>query len=687
LGWAKESVKNEFIKRGYAPEQAEVFARGAAAQLVQETGWDAGSKQVGQNNFFNIKETKTQKGDVEGKRAYDKAEGSNDVYAGYSTPEKGIAGYVDFLTKNPRYAKAGVFNAKTPEEYAAALQKAGFATDPNYAKNISSIMSGKSMNAAIDAYQKQAPSAAPGAAPIAPSAAPGAAPIAPSAAPGAAPAPGAPTTPLGDRAVAMKTTGAAVDLSGFRQFNKEEKESFSNLNTEFAGRVSDLAKRYKEATGNELGLGESGGGSKDSLYRSVETQQKLKEQYGANAAKAGYSAHGLGLAADLDQKAMEWAANTKDPTTGKSILESVGLARVAPNKKTGGVEKWHVTPQELGAEMGQNQKLLAIQNQFAGKGNGKLTGDEVLQQAGVQLDTISSAGKALAAQGQPGAAPTPSLGQVAQGVAAGVPAMLASQGVPGAAAVSGAISNVQQGGKTFAGNVESAIKSAADATGVPLSYMRTMAQIESSGDPTAHRTNSKYTGLYQFDEATAASVGVKDRNDAGQAALGAAKLAQKNIKSLKGYGIDVDINKNPELAYLAHQQGAKGAADIIKAAQTGGPVSDRLRKTMDANGGKGMNAAQFLEHWKKTYDKKAGQVGHQPGETDTAAPTTQTPTAPSITAAPTTPTAPAPTRVPISSGQMDTRRIDIDKKYRFVSSRFRFNTRNGRHRIASHGFG
>lgn len=96
---------------------------------------------------------------------------------------------------------------------------------------------------------------------------------------------------------------------------------------------------------------------------------------------------------------------------------------------------------------------------------------------------------------------------------------------------------------------------------------------------------------------------------------GAAKLAQKNIKSLAGYGIDVDINKNPELAYLAHQQGAKGAADIIKAAQTGGPVSERLRKTMDANGGKGMTPAQFLEHWKTTYNKKAGQVGHTVEET------------------------------------------------------------------------
>lgn len=157
LGWAKESVKSEFIKRGYSPEQAEIFSRGAAAQLVQETGWNAGSKQVGQNNFFNIKETKTQKGDVEGKIAYDKAEKQDDVYAGYSTPEKGIAAYVDFLTKNPRYAKAGLFESKSSEEYAQALQKASFATDPRYAKNISSIMNDKKLTASISAYQKQTP--------------------------------------------------------------------------------------------------------------------------------------------------------------------------------------------------------------------------------------------------------------------------------------------------------------------------------------------------------------------------------------------------------------------------------------------------------------------------------------------------------------------------------------------------
>lgn len=366
LGWAKENVKNEFIKRGYSPEQAEIFSKGAAAQLVQEVGWDAGKKQVGQNNFFNIKETSKIKGDVEGKRAYDKAEGSNDVYAGWSTPEKGIAGYVDFLTKNPRYAKAGVFDSNTPEEYAQSLQKAGFATDPNYAKNITSIMNGKKLNESISSYngmtqQQQQTTAPQQVKPL----------------------------PKDAKAVMMKG-GSQVDISGFKSFGKEEKESFSNLNTEFAGRIADLAKRYKEATGNDLGLGADGKGSKDSLYRSVETQKKLKEQYGANAATPGYSAHGIGLAADLDTKATEWAAKTIDPKTGKSVLESLGLARVAPDKKRGGAEKWHVTPSELGTGLGDNAKLLAIQSKFAGKGNGQLTGDQVLEQSGVKLNSIAS---------------------------------------------------------------------------------------------------------------------------------------------------------------------------------------------------------------------------------------------------------------------------------------------------------
>lgn len=45
-----------------------------------------------------------------------------------------------FLLRNPRYTKAGVFSAKTPEEQAEALQQAGYATDPQYAFKLKNLI-------------------------------------------------------------------------------------------------------------------------------------------------------------------------------------------------------------------------------------------------------------------------------------------------------------------------------------------------------------------------------------------------------------------------------------------------------------------------------------------------------------------------------------------------------------------
>lgn len=351
-------------------------------------------------------------------------------------------------------------------------------------------------------------------------------------------------------------------------------------------------------------------------FRSQEKQDQLRadavKKYGSEAAASKWvaktSIHTTGNAADFsmggDAKKF-WDSNPKLV----EAMEKQGLHRPLSH------EAWHW---ESDVTKGQDRKGLAA---------------KLIEQRDASLKA-----------GTPPQAES-TLAQTAQGVAAGVPAVLAAQGVPGAAAVSGAISNIQKGGKSFSADVESAISSAAQQTGVPLSYMRTMANIESSGNASAHRAGSKYTGLYQFDEATAAGVGVQNRNDASQAALGAAKLAQKNIKALAGYGIDVDINKNPELAYLAHQQGAKGASDIIKAAQSGGPVSERLRKTMDANGGKGMTPAQFLEHWKTTYNKKSGQVGHS-AEGESSQEAAQPTPAPQVTPTQPSPDAPAMTPAP-----------------------------------------
>jgi flagellum-specific peptidoglycan hydrolase FlgJ len=66
----------------------------------------------------------------------------NACFRKYDSVEDSIRDYVKFLKGNARYAQAGVFTAKTVEEQAAALKKAGYATDPAYAQMIAKVYSG-----------------------------------------------------------------------------------------------------------------------------------------------------------------------------------------------------------------------------------------------------------------------------------------------------------------------------------------------------------------------------------------------------------------------------------------------------------------------------------------------------------------------------------------------------------------
>lgn len=88
------------------------------------------------NNLYGIKATKSWKGDtitlpttevVNGKKVTVTA-----TFRKYATIEDSFRDYVKFLKENPRYKKAGVFTATTWQQQAAALQRAGYATDPNY---------------------------------------------------------------------------------------------------------------------------------------------------------------------------------------------------------------------------------------------------------------------------------------------------------------------------------------------------------------------------------------------------------------------------------------------------------------------------------------------------------------------------------------------------------------------------
>lgn len=63
-----------------------------------------------------------------------------DNFRVYNTVEESYNDRVRFLIENPRYTNAGVFTAKTSLEQLQALQNAGYATDPNYANTLNSVL-------------------------------------------------------------------------------------------------------------------------------------------------------------------------------------------------------------------------------------------------------------------------------------------------------------------------------------------------------------------------------------------------------------------------------------------------------------------------------------------------------------------------------------------------------------------
>jgi flagellar protein FlgJ len=62
------------------------------------------------------------------------------MFRAYPTPKDSFVDRAKFLQSNPRYANAGVFSAKTPEEQALRLYKAGYATDSNYPAKIMNLI-------------------------------------------------------------------------------------------------------------------------------------------------------------------------------------------------------------------------------------------------------------------------------------------------------------------------------------------------------------------------------------------------------------------------------------------------------------------------------------------------------------------------------------------------------------------
>jgi len=111
--------------------------------------WRVGGSKLSQkaNNYFGIK-CHNWKGKVynidtgEYTKSGEKYISRGSCFRAYDNVEDSIRDYVKFLKSNPRYAKAGVFQADTVAQQATALKAAGYATAPNYAGTVNSVYEG-----------------------------------------------------------------------------------------------------------------------------------------------------------------------------------------------------------------------------------------------------------------------------------------------------------------------------------------------------------------------------------------------------------------------------------------------------------------------------------------------------------------------------------------------------------------
>lgn len=148
----KINSPEEFINKMWpqaqqAAQELGVDAKVLLAQSALETGW---GKHVMQNNagqsshnLFGIKASHGWEGKTVSVQTVEYengvAEKRQATFRAYDSYEDSFNDYVQFLKQNPRYQQA-LESVDSNEGFIQGLQKAGYATDPAYAKKIISIL-------------------------------------------------------------------------------------------------------------------------------------------------------------------------------------------------------------------------------------------------------------------------------------------------------------------------------------------------------------------------------------------------------------------------------------------------------------------------------------------------------------------------------------------------------------------
>ena len=119
------------------------------AQAAVETGWGKhvmqSKKGQSSHNLFGIKADNRWNGDKTTVETLEYKQGvaqkQKAHFRAYDSFADSLQDYTSFIKDSPRYAEA-VKQANDPQAYFESLQKAGYATDPNYAKKVISVMNG-----------------------------------------------------------------------------------------------------------------------------------------------------------------------------------------------------------------------------------------------------------------------------------------------------------------------------------------------------------------------------------------------------------------------------------------------------------------------------------------------------------------------------------------------------------------
>ncbi len=142
---------DSFVNRMGSSAQAASEASGVPAPLILaqaalESGWgkreirgDDGTQSF---NLFGIKADRSWKGPTVETLTTEFVDGEPQKvrakFRAYASYDEAFTDYAKFITRNPRYA--GVLATDDPAEAAHGLQKAGYATDPQYGQKLVRIM-------------------------------------------------------------------------------------------------------------------------------------------------------------------------------------------------------------------------------------------------------------------------------------------------------------------------------------------------------------------------------------------------------------------------------------------------------------------------------------------------------------------------------------------------------------------